>query len=182
MMSLRTSGSFAFTIIDPVSFLLRVVGSKALYTVEKVEELIEGLIQEAVQGVFSQATSFDELLDEKLEIAEEVSLRVSDILQPLGLKMHTFQIYSILPAQEVLDALHAKMAMQIVGDPVDYILYQAGKTFEKRPQLSNVLLRDTADLLAFANNRSAIPNQQSATSTEDSSTQKSQVSKIKKAR
>ncbi len=62
-------------------------------------------------------------------IAKKLETVLSARLKTYGLAIKDLQVMSLLPAKEVLDAMDAKAAMQVIGSQREYMLYKAANSF-----------------------------------------------------
>jgi membrane protease subunit (stomatin/prohibitin family) len=131
---LRAYGVYAMRVADPTLFLNTVVGTQGVFTAEDIEEYNKDLV----------VARLNDLLGERLksvldlpalynELATETRLELKDDFARLGIDLIDFFITSIVPTEEVEEALDERAGMNAVGPMDRYLQYQAGKALG-RPQ------------------------------------------------
>jgi membrane protease subunit (stomatin/prohibitin family) len=80
----------------------------------------------ALKGV----THLAELSAKQPLIAQQLNELVTNQLKDYGLSIENLQVMSILPSKEILAAMDASAAMQVIGDNREFLLYKAAATLD----------------------------------------------------
>ena len=81
----------------------------------------------------------------KIEILNKSQNKISKILQDkanrtllnYGVEIKDLQILSIIPSKEIIEALDAKKAMEIIGNKQEYLLYKAANSLGEISSVEN---------------------------------------------
>lgn len=128
ILRLRGFGIYSFKVNEPVIFLKEVFGSNALYTVDKVNEHLKGLIVSTVSDTLAEskipaidlATQYDEL-------GKLVQTRISERFATYGLIASDFAIENISLPESVEQAIDKRAQMGAIGDMNQYMRYQTAE-------------------------------------------------------
>jgi membrane protease subunit (stomatin/prohibitin family) len=126
----RAYGNLTVALKDPETFYLNLVGGRTSYDITDLEAYIQGHILELLPKALEIVKNITELS----VLQDEVSQRLEELLKPVaeqdGLEIRDIQVLSLLPSQEVLEALSARSAMNLIGDKREYLLYKAANSLE----------------------------------------------------
>ncbi len=125
---IRTFGNFNVTITDPKEFFMTIVGTRSALTVTDLEELIQGQIVELLPEAFAQVKTLDELGRSYNELSKRLETMLNKEISQFGIAVQKIQILSALPSKEVIEALDAKTAIQVLGSQKEYLLYKAANS------------------------------------------------------
>jgi membrane protease subunit (stomatin/prohibitin family) len=127
---IRAYGNFTLALKDPETFYLNLVGGRTSYDITDLEGYLQGHILELLPQALQVVNNISELNI----LQEDVSQRLEKLLKPVagrdGLEVRDVQVLSMLPTQEVLEALSARTAMNLIGDKREYLLYKAANSLE----------------------------------------------------
>ncbi len=127
---IRAYGNLTVVPKDPETFYLNLVGGRTSYDITDLEAYIQGHILELLPKALEIVKNITELN----VLQDEVSQRLEELLKPVaerdGLEVRDIQVLSLLPSQEVLEALSARTAMNLIGDKREYLLYKAANSLE----------------------------------------------------
>jgi membrane protease subunit (stomatin/prohibitin family) len=127
---IRAYGNLTVVLKDPETFYLNLVGGRTSYDITDLEAYLQGHLLE----LLPQALEVVKNITELNVLQEEVSQRLEKLLEPIaerdGLQVRDIQVLSLLPTQEVLEALSARTAMNLIGDKREYLLYKAANSLE----------------------------------------------------
>lgn len=125
---IRSFGNFNIKLTNPLKFFGSLFGTRSSYSISELDEFIQGQTLELLPEVFKNignienlATSYD-VISRNLE--KQLNLKISEF----GFEVSNVQIISALPSKEIIDALEAKSAIQIIGSQKEYLLYKAANS------------------------------------------------------
>lgn len=121
----RAFGNYNLLLKDPKKFYLKLMGSRAAFSVSDLEDFVQGQIVEFLPQAFSQVTSIEKLSGSHNEVSKKLEQLMNQELADYGVAVEKIQILSALPSKEVLDAIDAKAAIQMIGSQKEYLLYKA---------------------------------------------------------
>lgn len=125
---IRTFGNFNVTITDPKEFFMTIVGTRSAFTVTDLEELIQGQIVELLPEAFAEVKTLDELGRSYNDLSKRLERMLNTEISQFGISVQKIQILSALPSKEVIEALDAKTAIQVLGSQKEYLLYKAANS------------------------------------------------------
>jgi membrane protease subunit (stomatin/prohibitin family) len=128
MIRLRSNGIFTFQIIDPKLFVVKIVGTRGIYTNMQIEDFLRGVIigrladilGESLESVLDLPRYFDEL-------GAGLKARIKDDFAQYGLAMVDFLINSISPPEDVQKRIDERSGMEAVGGMDRYFQYKAAQ-------------------------------------------------------
>ncbi len=123
---LRAFGKFALTVVDPESLVLRLLGTRAQYTVDDAESWYRDVIVarltdalgETLDSVLDLAKRYDEL-------ADELARRVAPDCATYGFELTELILGAIMPPPEVAERMDERSGMAAVGDLEAYTKFKA---------------------------------------------------------
>ena len=126
----RAFGQYNIQISNPKRFFLKLMGSRTAFSITDIEELVQGAIIQNLPIALKGVAHLSELSTRQPMIARELSDLVGDSLGVYGIRLEDLQLLSVLPSKEILSAMDASAAMQLIGDNREYLLYKAASTLE----------------------------------------------------
>ena len=127
---IRAFGIYNVVLRDPSKFFLTLVGSKTSCDITEIETLVQSQITELLPKALSVVPDLAALNKSQAAVAQELLAPVNATLQTYGIELVSLQIISLVPSQEVLDALDSKVAMDVIGNKQEYLLYKAANSLE----------------------------------------------------
>lgn len=124
----RSYGNFNVAISDPRAFYLKLMGTRAAYSISDLEEFIQGQIVELLPEVFASIKSFEQLSTAQNDLSKKLEGALNAELKSFGVACQKIQILSALPSKEVIQALDAKTAIKVIGSQKEYLLYKAANS------------------------------------------------------
>jgi membrane protease subunit (stomatin/prohibitin family) len=121
----RCFGQYSFRVLEPKAFYSKLFGSQSSYGIIQIEDFIQGQITELLGEAFSSIETFEELSKEQSAVSKKLEVLLNRELKEFGLAAEKVQLMSALPSKEILDAMDAKSAIQIIGSQKQYLLYKA---------------------------------------------------------
>ncbi len=127
----RGHGIYNVVLKDPKKFYLNLMGAKtSFYDISEVEDLVQSQIAQFLPKSLSEVPDLASLNKSQGEISKELVPQVNQGLEPYGLALESLQIISLVPSQEVLEALDAKVALNTIGNQREYLLYKAANSLD----------------------------------------------------
>ena len=125
---IRAFGHFNLAITDPKAFYLKLMGSRISFSVTDLDDFIQGQIVEMLPRAIGELESFEQLNAGKSDLSRKLEILFNREMKQYGLSLQKLQILSALPSKEVIEALDAKMAIQMIGSQKEYLLYKAANS------------------------------------------------------
>jgi membrane protease subunit (stomatin/prohibitin family) len=125
---IRGFGNYSVRLLHPQHFYMEVFGSRSAFSISDLEDHIQGELIEQLPKALSIVKSVDELSAKQNEVSERLQELVEPRLKECGIGIDNIQVLSLLPPKEVMEALDAKMAIQMIGNQKEYLLYKAAQS------------------------------------------------------
>lgn len=126
----RAFGNYSFRITHPKQLLLKIIGNRTSLAVTEIEEWIQGYIIQNFSECLSEIRDVAELGSQQKQVASNLMRGLHKHLSPLGISVSDIQVLSLLPPQEIIQALDAKAAMKLLGDKREYLIYKAANSLD----------------------------------------------------
>ena len=128
MIRLRSNGIYTFQITDPKLFVVKIVGTRGIYTNAQIEDFLRGVIVgrlsdilgETLESVLDLPRYFDEL-------GAGLKARIRDDFAQYGLAMVDFIINAISPPEDVQKRIDERSGMEAIGGMDRYFQYKAAQ-------------------------------------------------------
>lgn len=127
---IRAYGNLTVVLKDPEKLYLNLVGGRTSYDITDLEGYLQGHIPELLPQALEVVKNITELNVRQEEVAQRLEKLLEPVAERDGLKVRDIQVLSLLPTQEVLEALSARTAMNLIGDKREYLLYKAANSLE----------------------------------------------------
>jgi len=128
MIRLRSNGIFTFQIIDPKLFVVKIVGTRGIYTNIQIEDFLRGVIVGRLADILGE--SLDSVLDLPRyfdELGAGLKARIKDDFGQYGLAMVDFLVNAISPPEEVQRRIDERSGMEAVGGMDRYFQFRAAQ-------------------------------------------------------
>lgn len=125
---LKAFGTYTMRVLNPRRLHGQLIGSRPVLSVTDAESYIQSEILEKLPDALKEITSFHEINSRQDEVSDVLEELVNEKIQEVGLEIANLQVLSIRAPEEVMKALDAKIAMDVVGDPNRYFMYNAAKS------------------------------------------------------
>ena len=129
-MPVRTFGNFNIVVSEPKKFYSKMVGSRSAFSISDLEEVVQGQIIELLPEVLSSIRSLQDLAKSYDDISQKIESSLNVNLEGYGVAAEKIQVLSVLPSKEIIEALDAKAAIQVIGSQKEYLLYKAANSLE----------------------------------------------------
>jgi membrane protease subunit (stomatin/prohibitin family) len=128
MIRLRSNGVYTFQITDPKLFVVKIVGTRGIYSNTQIEDFLRGVIigrlsdilGESLESVLDLPRYFDEL-------GAGLKARIKDDFAQYGLAMVDFLVNAISPPEDVQKRIDERSGMEAVGGMDRYFQYKAAQ-------------------------------------------------------
>ena len=128
MIRLRSNGIYTFQITDPKLFVVKIVGTRGIYTNSQIEDFLRGVIVgrladilgESLESVLDLPRYFDEL-------GAGLKARIKDDFAQYGLAVVDFIVNAISPPEDVQKRIDERSGMEAVGGMDRYFQYKAAQ-------------------------------------------------------
>jgi len=125
---IRAYGNYGVVIRDPRKLLLKLVGTRSTFDITDLEDFIQGKILEAYPKALALVRNVGQLSQKQRDVSTRMEELLSLSMLNYGIRLTEFQIASQLPTKEIMDALDARVAMNLIGDKKEYLLYKAANS------------------------------------------------------
>jgi membrane protease subunit (stomatin/prohibitin family) len=131
---IRMYGLYSIVLRDPIKFFATMVGTRSCFDITEVEEFVQGQIQELAPNALKVVKKIEDLNSTQEDVSKKLEQLLEEKLANYGLKVIDVQVQSISPGSEVMKAMESKAAMEVIGDPKTYLLYQAAQSLNQLGQ------------------------------------------------
>lgn len=128
MVRLRANGIYSMQVTDPKLLVLKLVGTRSIYTTGQIDEFLRGIIVGRLADILGEA--LDSVLDLPRyydEIGAGLKARVKDDFYQYGLGIVDFVINAITPPEEVLKRIDERTGMEAIGGMDRYFQFKAAQ-------------------------------------------------------
>lgn len=125
---LKAFGTYTMRVLNPRKLHSQLIGSRPVLAVTDAESYIQSEILEKLPDALKEISTFSEINTQQDEVSDVLEDLVNEKIQEVGLEIANLQVLSIRAPEEVMKALDAKIAMDVVGDPNRYFIYNAAKS------------------------------------------------------
>lgn len=126
---IKSYGTFAFKVKEPVVFLKELFGTNSLYTTESVVSYLKSILVSGISDTIAQSKiSALDLACNLLEFNELAKNQIDNQFEKLGLDLTNLVIENISFPEQVEKALDANTSMGVMGDRMDmYLKYKSAE-------------------------------------------------------
>jgi membrane protease subunit (stomatin/prohibitin family) len=128
MIRLRSNGVYSFQITDPKLFVVKIVGTRGIFTNFQIEDFLRGVIIGRLADILGE--SLDSVLDLPRyfdELGAGLKARIKDDFAQYGLAIVDFLINAISPPDDVQKRIDERSGMEAVGGMDRYFQYKAAQ-------------------------------------------------------
>lgn len=128
MIRLRSNGIYTIQITDPKLFVLKIVGTRGIFTNGQIEDFLRGVIIGRLSDILGE--TLDSVLDLPRyfdELGAGLKARIKDDFAQYGLAMVDFIINAITPPDEVQKRIDERSGMEAVGGMDRYFQFKAAQ-------------------------------------------------------
>ena len=128
LVRLRAFGVYTFTVVDPLVFINKVVGTQGSYTSEMIGDYLRDVIVARINDLFGEKldTIFD-LPRSYDELAVEIKERLVGDFGKYGMELADFYLNSITPPPEVEKMIDERSGLEAVGNLDSFFKFKAAK-------------------------------------------------------
>jgi membrane protease subunit (stomatin/prohibitin family) len=124
-------GNYNVQIRNPKLFYTTLLGSRLSFDMSELEEFVQGQIIELLPEAVASVKQLEKLNQSQQKVSVQLEKLCNKVFAKYGIHLRDVQILSLLPSQEVLQAMEAKAAMQMVGNKQEYLLYKAANSLNE---------------------------------------------------
>jgi len=128
MIRLRSNGIFTIQITDPKLFVVKIVGTRSIFTNAQIEDFLRGVIVGRLADILGE--HLDSVLDLPRyfdELGAGLKARIKDDFAQYGLAIVDFVINAISPPDEVQKRIDERSGMEAVGGMDKYFQFKAAQ-------------------------------------------------------
>ncbi len=128
MIRLRSNGIYSIQITDPKLFVLKIVGTRSIFTNTEIEDFLRGVIVGRLADILGE--HLDSVLDLPRyfdELGAGLKARIKDDFAQYGLAIVDFLINAISPPDEVQKRIDERSGMEAVGGMDRYFQFKAAQ-------------------------------------------------------
>lgn len=122
---IRAFGNFNVVVTNPKLFYSKLMGTRATYSIADIDDFLQGQIVELLPEALLDVQSLEDLAESYNKVSKKLEMKLKKEIDEYGLSVQKIQILSALPSKEILEAMEAKTAIQIIGSQKEYLLYKA---------------------------------------------------------
>lgn len=132
---IRAYGIYNIVVRDSKKVFMTLVGNRVSYDISELDNLIQAQITELFPKTLSVVPNLESLNKSQAVVSKELFTIVNKALEQYGVELLSLQVIAMIPAQEVIQALGDRVAMDIIGDKQEYLLYKAANSLlESHPK------------------------------------------------
>jgi membrane protease subunit (stomatin/prohibitin family) len=128
MIRLRSNGIYTIQITDPKLFVVKIVGTRGIFTNVQIEDFLRGVIIGRLADILGE--TLDSVLDLPRyfdELGAGLKARIKDDFAQYGLAIVDFLINAISPPDEVQKRIDERSGMEAVGGMDRYFQFKAAQ-------------------------------------------------------
>lgn len=128
MIRLRSNGIYTIQITDPKLFVVKIVGTRGIFTNFQIEDFLRGVIIGRLADILGE--TLDSVLDLPRyfdELGAGLKARIKDDFAQYGLAIVDFLINAISPPDEVQKRIDERSGMEAVGGMDRYFQFKAAQ-------------------------------------------------------
>lgn len=125
---IRAYGIYNIIVRDSRKVFMTLVGNRSSYDVSELDNLIQAQITELFPKTLSVVPNLESLNKSQATVSKELFTVVNKAIEQYGMELLSLQVIAMVPAQEVIQALGDKVAMNIIGDKREYLIYKAANS------------------------------------------------------
>jgi len=128
MIRLRSNGIYSIQITDPKLFVVKIVGTRGIFTNAQIEDFLRGIVIGRLADLLGE--SLDSVLDLPRyfdELGAGLKARIKDDFAQYGLAIVDFLVNAISPPEDVQKRIDERSGMEAIGGMDRYFQYKAAQ-------------------------------------------------------
>ena len=114
---LRAFGIYSYKVSDPKAFHKAISGTRAVYTVDDVDEQLRNTIVSSISDMFAEsAIPFLDMAANQDEFGARMKAKLDPMFTGYGLSLDTIQVQNISLPEELQKFLDKRIGMDVLGD------------------------------------------------------------------
>lgn len=131
LMRLRSYGTCAIRVTDPLVFVNNLVGAQERFDISDISDYVRQIIASTLaKTIGNLVTSIVELPNLYSDIANAVTVETDALLSQLGLEVSQVIVNSINPPDSVQEIIDKRTSMSVIGDMTKYMQFQTANALE----------------------------------------------------
>lgn len=128
MVRLRSFGTYAYQVSDPLLLVNSVVGQRGLFTTRQVQDYLRGIVVQRFTDLLGeQKKSVLDLPGLYNELSAGIRAMLDDDFAALGLRLTAIYINAVTPTDETAKAIDERAAMGAIGNMDMYMKFKAAQ-------------------------------------------------------
>ena len=125
LMRLRSYGTCAIRVADPILFVNNLVGAQERFDIADISDYVRQIIASSLaKTIGALVTSILELPNLYSDISSAVMVETDALLSQLGLEVSQIIVNSINPPDSVQEIIDKRTSMSVIGDMAKYLQFQ----------------------------------------------------------
>ena len=114
---LRAFGIYTYKISDPTAFHKTISGTRAIYTVEDLDEQLRNTIVASISDMFAESSiPFLDMAANQDEFGARMKTKLESVFSGYGLALDAIQVQNISLPEELQKFLDQRIGMDVLGD------------------------------------------------------------------
>lgn len=131
LMRLRSYGTCAIRVTDPLLFVNNLVGAQERFDISDISDYVRQIIASSLaKTVGALVTSILELPNLYSDISNALMVETDALLSQLGLEVSQIIVNSINPPDSVQEIIDKRTSMSVIGDMTKYMQFQTANALE----------------------------------------------------
>lgn len=131
LMRLRSYGTCAIRVTDPLVFVNNLVGAQERFDISDISDYVRQIIASTLaKTIGNLVSSILELPNLYSDIANAVTVETDALLSQLGLEVSQVIVNSINPPDSVQEIIDKRTSMSVIGDMTKYMQFQTANALE----------------------------------------------------
>lgn len=131
---IRAFGIYNLWISEPSKFFSVMMGTKSAFDVSELDEFIQGQISQALPVALQAVTDIKNLNASQETVSQKLESILRETLNKYGITVGGIKTMSLLPPNEILQAMDDRAAMQMIGNQKQYMMYKLANSFDAAKQ------------------------------------------------
>ncbi len=127
-MPVRVHGNANIRVSNAKGFFLHFISSQSSYDITELDAFIQAQIAELLPNALKSIEKIQDMNMKQDLVSEKLEELVNRKIASYGVQIEDTQVRSILPPDEVLEALDERLAMDVIGNQKEYLLYKVANS------------------------------------------------------
>ena len=127
---IRAFGNYNVVTKNPDKLYRKLIGSRVSYSITDLEDFLQGQIIELLPEAVTIETNLQNLSTRHNDISEKLEQLLNKELEEYGIEIQKIQILSLIPTEEIMEAMNESVAMKLIGNKREYMMYKAANSLD----------------------------------------------------